>query len=175
MTLEFPQPEDQDYLRRQLKLFLVGMALLGVAGVLGIFVQPALGRAIDRFGERPVLLVDSVFVLLICLGYGYSNSLANPTLALYCLYACFVSHHLLFGVNMARSTYLSKIAVRPEDVAPTLGMGVTINHAVSMSLPALGGWMWMVYGHSSVFLGAAGVAVLMFIFSAFVRVPKNPV
>ena len=50
-------------------------------------------------------------------------------------------------------------------------MGVTVNHVVSMSVPAVGGLMWMRYGHSSVFMAAAGMAVLMFIASGFVRVP----
>jgi len=81
---------------------------------------------------------------------------------------------LLFGVNMARTTYLSKIAVKPEDVSPTLALGVTINHAVSMSLPAVGGLMWMSLGHSAVFMAAACIAVLMFVFSCMIRTPGKP-
>jgi MFS family permease len=144
------------------------------AALLGIFFQPALGRAIDRLGERTVLAADSVLILLVCLGYGFAHRLANPTLALGLLYVCFVGDNLLFGVNMARDTYLSKIAVRPEHVAPTLSLGITINHVVSMSIPALGGLMWMKYGHPSVFLATAGVAVLMGIFSTMVKVPPAP-
>jgi MFS family permease len=142
-----------------------------VAAMLGIFFQPLLGRAIDRLGERTVLLADSVLLLIVCLGYGFAHRLTNQTVALGLLYACFVGDNLLFGVNMARDTYLSKIAIKPEHVAPTLSLGITINHAVSMSIPALGGLMWMKYGHPSVFVATAGVAVLMGVFSSMVRVP----
>ena len=131
--------------------------------------QPALGRAIDRFGERKVLMVDSVLILSICMGYGFANHLGSPQLALWLLYACFVVDQLLFGVNMARDTYMSKIALKPEHVAPSLSLGITINHAVSMSVPSLGGLIWIRYGHSWVFVGAAGVAVLMVIFTSMVR------
>jgi len=140
-----------------------------VAGVLGIVFQPALGRAIDRFGERWVLMVDSVLVFLVCIGYGYAHLIGSHALALGLLYACFVGDLLLFGTNIARDTYLAKIALKPEDVAPSLSLGVSINHAVSMSVPALGGLMWMKYGHASVFLAAAGVAVVMLFFSNRIR------
>ena len=142
------------------------------AAVLGVFFQPALGRAIDHFGERAVLLTDSVLLLLVCLGYGFAHCLTNQVIALGLLYTCFVADNLLFGVNMARDTYLSKILIQKDHLAPTLSLGISINHAVSLSIPAMGGLMWIRYGHSSVFLATAGVAVLMGLFSAMVRIPS---
>ena len=67
---------------------------------------------------------------------------------------------VLFGVGMARTTYMSKIAERPEDVTPSLSLGVSINHIVSMSLPTLGGFVWERYGYQWVFVGAAAVALV---------------
>ncbi|MBN1671474.1 MAG: MFS transporter [Kiritimatiellae bacterium] len=139
------------------------------AALLGVFFQPALGRIIDRYGERKVLIADSLFIFAICMGYGFSSLIGNRQAALGLLFACYVFDQLLFGVNMARNTYLAKIAVRREDVAPTLSMGVTINHAVSMSVPALGGLLWVRFGHGTVFLAAAVVALLMLVFSSRVR------
>ncbi|HRU04931.1 MAG TPA: MFS transporter, partial [Candidatus Brocadiia bacterium] len=135
------------------------------AAVLGTVFQPALGRAIDRFGERTVLVADSMFILLICVGYGFADRMGHQGLALWTLYACFVADQLLFGVNMARDTYLAKIALRHEDVRPSLSLGVTINHAVSMTVPYFGGLLWVGYGHWAVFAAAAGVAAMMFVFS----------
>jgi MFS family permease len=145
-------------------------AELFMAGaVLGLVFQPALGRAIDRFGERKVLMVDAMLIFCICAGYGFADHLGNHRLALWLLYACFVADQLLFGVNMARDTYMSKIALKPEHVAPSLSLGITINHAVSMSVPSIGGLVWIRYGYSWVFVGAACVAVLMVIFTSMVR------
>ena len=142
-----------------------------VAAVLGVLFQPALGRAIDRFGERKVLIVDSILIFSICMGYAFAQRFANQQVAVGLLYACLVTDQLLFGVNMARDTYLSKIALKPEHVAPSLSLGITINHAVSMTVPTFGGLLWMKYGYQYVFLCAAGVAVLMLIFSSRVRTP----
>lgn len=142
------------------------IAKLWIAGsILQVFFQPMLGRMIDRFGERAVLICDSFVLLAICAGYAFAHNLGNPKLGLWLLYICYVGDMMMFGVNMARSTYVSKIAQTPADVSPTLSMGITINHAVSMSLPWLGGWIWDRFGHPMVFAGAAVIAILMAGFS----------
>lgn len=142
-----------------------------VAALLGIFFQPWLGKAIDRWGERRILLADSLLIFLVCLGYGFAHRLPFRPFALGLLYVCFVADNLLFGVNMARDTYLSKIVLRPDHLAPTLSLGISINHVVSMSVPALGGLLWIHYGHGSVFVATAGIALLMAVFSARIRMP----
>lgn len=142
-----------------------------VASLIGMFFHPALGRIIDRFGERAVLMVDSVCVFAVCAGYVLARPGGNQTAALYILYTCYIVDNLLFGVGMARTTYLAKIAEKKEDIAPSLSMGVTINHAVSMSAPFVGGLIWEAWGYTWVFIGAAAVAVLMLIFSGLVHVP----
>lgn len=145
-----------------------------VAAILGVFFQPWLGKAIDRWGERRILLADSLLLMLVCLGYGFAHKLPIPSLALWLLYICFIGDNLLFGVNMARDIYLSKILVQPDHLGPTLSIGISINHAVSMSVPALGGLLWITYGHWTVFVATAGIAVLMAIFSSRIRVPAHP-
>ena len=139
------------------------------ASVLGLFFQPALGRAIDRLGERFVLMMDGVLTFSVCMGYAFSDKIPSHSVALGLLYACLIGDQLLFGTGMARDTYLSKIAVKKEDIAPTLSLGVSINHVVSMSIPSLGGFLWMRYGHPVVFYAASGIALLMVLFASRVR------
>lgn len=142
-----------------------------VAAILGIFLMPALGRLTDRRGVRFVLVWDAILIFLVCTGYAFAHLIPVNGLPLAILCVCLVVDQLLFGTGMARDIYLSKIARRPEDVAPSLSMGVTINHIVSMSIPSLGGLMWMEFGHSSVFVAAAGLALLMLFFTRMVKVP----
>jgi MFS family permease len=141
------------------------------AAVLGIFFQPALGRLTDRRGVRFVLVWDAILIFLVCIGYAFAHMLPIRGLAMWVLYACLVSDQLLFGTGMARDIYLSKIVVKPEHLAPSLSLGVTINHVVSMSIPSLGGIMWMRYGHTSVFVAAAGVALIMLFFARMIKIP----
>ncbi|MGQ9558326.1 MAG: MFS transporter [Desulfurispora sp.] len=136
-------------------------ALLGLVGtVLGIFFRYALGVAIDRLGERKIIFWESVLLVIICLGYGFARFVFPAATALTVIYACFVIDQLLFACLLARSTYLHKILQKPEDLTPTLAMGVSVDHAVSMSVPVLGGLLWEAAGFQYVFLAAACIALL---------------
>ena len=88
------------------------------------------------------------------------------------IYASFVLDLVLFNVSIARTTYASKIVVKKDDLTATLSLGVTIDHAVSMSIPTLGGLVWIIYGYQYVFIGAAVVAVLTLVATGFITVPR---
>ncbi|MEW6697876.1 MAG: MFS transporter [Bacillota bacterium] len=138
-------------------------AVLGLVGtVAGIPFRALLGRAIDRFGERAVIATESLLLVLVCLGYGFAKELGLGSLAIWLVFFCYVGDQMLFACNMARATYLNKIADSPDDLTPTLSMGLTIDHVVSMTIPFFGGLLWMVLGYQYVFLVAAIIALLNF-------------
>ena len=145
-----------------------------VASLLGIAFKPALGWLIDRVGERPVLMADAVVTGLICLGYGFGPGLPLGPWGLRLAYACFVLDQMLFAVGMARTSYLRRIEVKEGDLSPTLSMGVSIDHAVSMSLPILGGLIWARYGYPYVFVLAAAISVVNLFVCSLARVPRSP-
>jgi MFS family permease len=143
-------------------------AMLGLIGTgLGIFFKPALGAAIDKVGERAVIMAESLTLVAICVGYGYAD-LFPPAVALVVAYACFVGDNLLFACLMARATYLNKIVDDRADLTPTLSMGVTVDHAVSMTIPFFAGLLWESMGYRYVFLVAAALAVINFIAATFI-------
>lgn len=133
--------------------------LLMVGGIIGIFFKPMLGRAIDHFGEKFILTTEAVIFAFVCFGYGFSGSIFSDNVAKYVAFFCYVVDQLLISVSMARATYLQKIAVKPEDVNQTLTMGVTIDHAFSITLALLGGVIWIEWGYQYVFL--LGVIIAM--------------
>lgn len=134
-----------------------------IAG-LGIFFKPLIGHLIDNVGERFVLTGEAVSLIFICLGYAFTKGLFEniglERITLYVICALFVLDQMLASVSMARATYLKKIALSSEDVSPTLSMGITIDHMVSMFVPWLGGFVWTVLGYEYVFIGGAAIAAL---------------
>lgn len=134
--------------------------LQGAGAILGLFFRPYLGHLIDRVGERTILIAESAVMVVVSLGYAFAQGLLGARVGLWLVFLCFVTDQLLFAVGMARTTYLSRIAETPEDVTPSLSMGVSINHLVSMSLPTLGGYAWDTWGYEWVFVGAAAVALV---------------
>jgi len=143
------------------------------ASLTGLVTNPLLGRVIDWLGERTVLVVDGLVLVAICLGYGFAEKLLPRDTALVLLQVCYVVDLLMFSVGMARQTYVGKIAETKDDVTPTLSLGVTIDHAVSMTVPWLGGMLWMACGYPSVFMAAAVVALMTAATACFVRVPEG--
>jgi len=131
------------------------------SSIVGVFFQQGLGNLIDSWGERRVLMADGALLVLICLGYAFANKIGLPDgWPVRLLYVCYIMDQLLFGVENARSSYLAKIAERPGDVAPSLSMGVTLNHAVSMLVPFIGGrYIWEPFGWEYVFVLAALLSV----------------
>jgi len=80
---------------------------------------------------------------------------------------------VLSPIQMARATYLSKIAESRRDISGTLGLGVSIDHAVSIPIAMLGGRLWVAAGsHRPVFVAAACLAVVTFIACSFIRIAR---
>jgi predicted MFS family arabinose efflux permease len=147
--------------------------LLTVAGIAGILFQPLLGRAIDKFGEKNVLALEAACLVLVCSGYGFSRNLFSERTAFIIASICFVADQLLMSVNMARSTYLKKIAVHPDHVTPTLTMSVSLDHVFSITIALLGGLIWSKWGYQMVFVLGAGIALVNLVSVQFIRIPES--
>lgn len=150
-------------------------ALLMTGAVIGIVFRPLAGRAIDRFGERAVMVADGLILAVVCLGYGYAAALApTPRVALALAGTCFVLDNLLFAFGTARSVYLARMADGPQELASSLSMGISINHIASMTLPFVAGKIWEGLGYERVFLAAAVLAVFISLVSWRVPGRKTP-
>jgi predicted MFS family arabinose efflux permease len=145
--------------------------LLTIGGVVGILFKPLLGRAIDRFGERVILVAEALVLVVVCVGYGFAKSVFPEGVALAVVFVCFVADQLLMSVGMARATYLKKIARHPDDVTPTLTMGVSIDHVFSIAIAVISGAVWAAVGYRWVFLIGACLAGLNLV--AALRVPPR--
>jgi predicted MFS family arabinose efflux permease len=145
--------------------------LLTIAGIAGIAFQPLLGKSIDVFGERAVLIAEALLLIVVCSGYGFGRTLFSESTAFLIACCCFVADQLLMSVNMARSTYLKKIAGHPDHITPTLTMSVSIDHVFSIGVALMGGLIWSAWGYQAVFLCGGGIAVVNLVSALFVKAP----
>jgi predicted MFS family arabinose efflux permease len=136
--------------------------LMTIGGVIGIIFQPFLGRMIDKLGERFVLAAEAVALVGVCLGYGFSKFVFPAEIAFIAVCVFYLLDQMLFSVGMARSMYIKKIALQPEDVQPALSAGVTIDHLFSIIVAVLGGVIWNRFGFQYVFLMGIFIAILNF-------------
>lgn len=99
------------------------------------FINPLIGKAIIKFGERRVLSLEYFSLIMIFTGYAFVESKAIIVLL-------YVLDHIFFNFAMGIRTYFQKIG-DPKDIAPSMAVGFTINHIAAVIIPALGGLMWI--------------------------------
>lgn len=131
-----------------------------VTHVTNLFAQPWIGRLIDRFGPRRVLTVDAVLLVAVCVMYGYSERLFPPGVALVVVSLFYILDHILFFAGSARAVYASSVSDDADETAATLSLGITIDHIFSMSVPFVGGLIWVNLGYELVFVFTGGIALL---------------
>ena len=161
-----------DVFRQQVTTMTV---LFFIVSVAGIFVKPWIGYLIDHLGEKFVLSAEAVGFFLVCLGYAFATDLFNLKTALLVICSCYVLDQLMNSVSMARATYMKKLALVPEDVSPSLSLGTSIDHLVTMFLPILGGWVWYnggANGYKYVFIGGAIIALLNLVSARFIKLDQ---
>lgn len=117
-----------------------------VNNIINFFVSPLIGRAIVRFGERLVLSVEYGGLILVFFTYAFTDS-KSVVILMYLL------DHMLFNFSIAIRTYFQKVA-DPQDIAPSMAVGFTINHVAAVVIPVLGGLIWMIDYRIPFVLGA---------------------
>ncbi len=137
-------------------LFLINHAINAI-------VAPKIGHFIARFGERRILTLEYIGLIIIFTAYAFVES-ATVAAVLYVL------DHLLFAMAIAIRTYFQKIA-DPADIASTASVSFTINHIAAVVIPASFGILWL-YSPALVFLAGAGMAVASLVLARLV--PNNP-
>lgn len=143
------------------------ISILTVIGsFIGIFFIPALGRWLDKFGVRNMLFVDAISFIGVYLVYGllamgYVNgSIKTAGVGVFLAYVIFIFDRMSSQMGLIRTIYLRKIAVLPSDVTPTLSLGQSMDHFVSIICAYLGGVIWTLWGPQYIFFLAAGLSLI---------------
>lgn len=110
-------------------LFLVNNAV-------NFFLSPLIGKAILRFGERKVLSLEYSSLILIFIAYAVVDSKMIVAVL-------YIADHIFFNFAIGIRTFFQKIAA-PEDIAPSMAVGFTINHIAAVVLPVIGGLLWLI-------------------------------
>ncbi len=154
-----------------------------INSLIGTYFHQAFGKVVARFGERPVLTINFVLLVLIFLGYAVIpmvGALETPTFqmpgvsvgewvlfptfpatpALLVLLGLFIADQILFGFSIALQSYFQKIAVGPGEITPNISLGQTINHIAAVIVPVVGGVVWETVGAQYTFLAGVVIALV---------------
>lgn len=118
--------------------------LLTVSAVINWRTGRLVGRLVDRYGEKRMLTIGYSMHLLVFLGFALSQNI-------WLLYVTYLGYNFLFLFSIGTTTYLRKIC-RPEDLAPSLAMGVSLAHLTAIVVPVIGAALWERLGYQFPFL-----------------------
>jgi len=138
-----------------------------VNALINTYAYQKVGKLVTRFGERTILTIAFAGLIPIFLGYAYIGLL--PVLLV-----LFVLDNILFGFNLAMTTYLQKIAVTREELTANLSLQETINHISAVVVPVVGGTIWALFGSQAPFLAGVGIAAVSLVFAQFIRTEEEP-
>jgi hypothetical protein len=123
-----------------------------------------IGLAINAVGERRLLLFKYLAVIVVCLSYTVCDSAALAAML-------YVIDQITFCFTVSIRTYFQKMA-DPKDIAPSMAVGVTVNHVMAVVVPLVGGMLWMI-DRRIPFLIGAGFAVASLVASRFIDYRKS--
>ncbi|MDR3204767.1 MAG: MFS transporter [Deltaproteobacteria bacterium] len=143
-------------------LFQMSLLLL-LNNLINLFLNPFIGLAINSVGEKKLLTAKYSVVFLLCLTYAACNSAALAAIL-------YIVDQISFCFTVSLRTYFQKMA-DPKDIAPSMAVGVTVNHIVAVMVPFIGGLLWMI-DRRIPFLMGAGFAALSLIMTSFIDYQK---
>ena len=130
-------------------------AVLLTVTALSMVTSSWIGRVLDRQGERRMLAAVNIAYVVALAGYALVDHVAVAL-------SCYVIYSFIFPLSaLGAATYLQKIAPN-DDLAPTLAMGLTMQHAAAVAVPIATGFVLNYVGYQVPFLIAAGFAGLTF-------------
>lgn len=143
------------------------LAILGIIGsFIGIFFIPALGRWLDRYGIRNMLYADALSFIGVYIAYGLlaagfsTGFLVKAGLPVILTFGLVILDRMSMQMGMIRIIYLKSIAVKESDITPTLSLGISMDHIVSIICAYIGGVVWSSMGPQYIFFFAAGLSVI---------------
>jgi hypothetical protein len=141
---------------------------LGLRIVTGIYVinyaltyllNPQISKALNNYGERIVLTMESASLIVLFLGYAFINNV-------WIVAGLFIMDSIFFNFSIGLNTYLQKTA-DPEDLGSSTAVGFTINHISAVIIPVFGGVLWMLNWRLPFFVGT-GFALLSLFFTQMI-------
>ncbi|MDR1135233.1 MAG: MFS transporter [Clostridiales Family XIII bacterium] len=155
------------------------MSILAVVGALiGIFFMPVVGKWIDKYSVRNVMMAEALAFIFVYVAYGLLSkwvSVSDVTLTglgMMLVYLLNIIDRMSAQFAMTRAIYMRSIALSAEDVTPSLTLGMGIDHVIAIIGASICGSIWFVFGPEYVFIIAGILSLLNLVAAIGIRPPS---
>jgi len=137
-----------------------------INNTLNFILSPYIGKSVGRFGERLILTLEAVCLMIIFSAFALTHS--KIILVVFYLLGSVLFYNI---PPIAIRTYFQKIA-DPRDIAATIATGSTINHVATTVAPATAGFLWML-DYRIPFIFGAVLSLASGLAAQFIRTDKS--
>ena len=106
--------------------------LFAVSAITGYFASPVIGRIIDRFGYKIVMISDTLILVIVCFFYGFAHHLFPMKIAFVVCCVNYVLDSIISLASMASNVYVQDLSDNKDEVRATISTGVSVNHMVTI-------------------------------------------
>lgn len=147
--------------------------LYAVSAIACIAIAPLVGKLIDRIGYKPVMIGDTLFLVIVCFFYGFAHHLFSMHTAMIVCCVNYVLDAVISLASMASNVYVQDISDNPDEMRATISTGISVNHLITIFIALLGGWIWKALGIETLFLLSAFLGLCNSAYAATIKRRQN--
>jgi len=143
--------------------------LFAVSAVSCFFLAPAVGRIIDKFGYKIVMISDTLILVIVCFFYGFAHHIFPMHIAFVVCCVNYVLDSVISLASMASNVYVQDISDNPEEVRATISTGISVNHLITVLIALFGGYIWQKLGIETLFIVSAVLGLCNSAYAATIK------
>ncbi|MBR3053601.1 MAG: MFS transporter, partial [Firmicutes bacterium] len=147
--------------------------LFAVSAVTSYCASPAVGRIIDRFGYKVVMVADTLILVIVCFFYGFAHHFFPMNVAFVICCLNYVLDSVISLASMASNVYVQDLADNAEEVRATISTGVSVNHMITILIALFGGWIWKTLGVETLFVMSAVLGLCNSAYAATIKTGRQ--
>ena len=146
--------------------------LFAVSSICTFFAAPVVGRIIDRFGYKIVMIMDTLILVIVCFFYGFAHHIFPMHIAFVVCCVNYILDSIISLASMASNVYVQDLADSKDEVRAAISTGMSVNHMITILIALFGGWIWQVLGIETLFVLSAVLGLCNSAYAATIRMNK---
>lgn len=147
--------------------------LFAVSAVCSYFFAPLVGRIIDRFGYKIVMIMDTLILVIVCFFYGFSHHIFPEKIAFVVCCMNYVLDSIISLASIASNVYVQDLSDNADEMRATISTGVSVNHMITVFIALFGGWIWHNVGVETLFMVSAALGLCNSAYAATINAEKD--
>jgi len=143
--------------------------LFAVSAISCFILSPVVGKLVDKIGYKPVMIGDTLILVIVCFFYGFAHHIFPKNIAFLICCINYVLDSIISLASMASNVYVQDISDSKEEMRATISTGISVNHMITIFIALFGGYIWQKLGIETLFIVSAILGLCNSAYAATIR------